>query len=356
MTTRTTKLGTTDWTDGEVLYAADLNSTSNELASQKMELITGMGVTNPILYDAGITRDTVSYDGTSAGDTLTNVFIDTPNTGHSNLIYGIQAYDLCNNEAVDAGLWTEVEGGGGAAVENTEEIYITASGTDTASLTTNDLSDGEAADFTIMCRGEHYGNKDSGASNTTQTYINLVGVSSGSVQLTDTVYTGGNPDTNGYLLEVRWDKNADTVDVYIDGSLATADIDVSSLVGGIALQAVANVADIDTGTPTATIRLTGVFSSVVSGTPTLVSSTKSLTETTTNGSLFVSAITLNSGTITPSISGNGGSNYDSGTLSDGYLRSKISTTGTSGRLKFVYAISEGDGIPNHADFGAFYNN
>ena len=366
MANKLSKLGGTDYNNGDQLPAADLNDTFDKVSSQYNELAEDMGITNPFFKgDAFATAAGTDTDGTSAGTTKTNVFVDVFGTGNTDKIYGIQAYDLCRNSAVDATLWTATHtaGEGMSNSENTEGMTFTVSDTGGAGevanlITDNDLSASKAADSTIMFRALiQVADPDGG---------NSPGLSTVTIQLSDGTdhvtidsisSTPGATTTTTKLYELRFSQSADTVDIYENGELAHDDVDVSSLTGVIKIRVSLTSARGSGGQSSSKVIFYGLFSSAVSGSPIWQSTALTTPATITNASLLLyqTDVTLNSGTITASVSGNSGTNFEAISLTNGYDRVKITNTGTGGVVKFAYTISEGNGIPKHGDYGAYFN-
>ena len=326
--------------------------------SMNISTIGGGAVSNPNLqYFTSSDLTNLDYDGTSAGTTKTNVFVDFYASNANDKVYGIQAYDLNNNSAVDGALWTNTLVTDGTVTENTTQITLTqlssSSEARTSSTVTNDLSAAKAADFRILVRAKLNSTDSAGGGENVSATLRLT-------DGTDTViiktFNQDSAFNDESLWEVRYDQSADTIDIYDDGVLDQNDVDVS-LLSTIKLELVCSTANTSTGSQTSTIDVYGVFSSTMVGTPILQLDSKTTVHTTDNVTVFVETATDNNGTLTPKMSADNGSNYTNVTLINNYGRSVISNTGTTciGKIEYTISSSLSDDIPNNESVGIFFN-
>jgi len=282
------------------------------------------------------------YDGTSAGSSGgTNLLVDTTN----DKIYGVKAYDLCNNSAIDAGLWTTNVTGAGSVAENTTALTVSTpiGTTGTASAITNDLSNTKAADCRITVLASVTGAPSAAG---------VLQISDGTNHITLFSRPAGGIVE---IYEIRYNKSADTVDFYTNGFEITADIDVSSL-SDLKIRAYINDGSAVGG---GTVAFQGVFSSTIAGTPTWISDDETETDVGnfTRAGIYVKTETLNNGTSVYKLSADG-TNYDEVTL-DSYRYGivDITTTGKHKRVKIELTTSSTitDDLAELSDYYAIWD-
>jgi hypothetical protein len=342
-------------TNGTPNDADEVMTNFNVLISSnlKMEL---MDYASDTKYKQSLSSVIVYYDGTSTGSSGgTNLFYDAfYEVSGTNKIYGIVAYDLCNNSAVDATLWTDTATGGTTVTEDTEKIILrqsAPSGAGSGLLTTNDLSNSKAADFRIMFRA--------------QVSSSYVSSSPAVLRLTDGTNTKELQHHNSAsdqgvsyiesIYEIRYDSTADTIDIYINGVIDTSDYDVSSW-SSIKIQGSV------TGGSSATsyssrVYIYGLFCDSISGTPTYVSQeAETDVDNFQNAAIYVKTETLSNGSSAYYLSADG-TNYETVTKSNRYGAVGFTNVGKYKQVKLELTASGSlsDDVPTITAYYAIWD-
>ena len=250
-----------DWTDGDILYAADLNA-NLEIINK----IHSMFLKNSIQFEEDdYTADTAdtstnfvynttldeysTIDDTSAIVFETATFVVYPNKSEQMLLIDegflcfqaevFTTYDECNDSSIDTDLWTITGAGTGADAntENTQAMTVKRSGQAVAIMSTTIITDTDffGTDTHLVFYNTFYARGYTGAGQYNGTTTRKITITDGThdVDLVDTsAGAGGMSVTARY--DIIFDSAGTQVYFYIDGvEHASSPFDLSSLTDDI---------------------------------------------------------------------------------------------------------------------------